>query len=120
MEKRQEFREIELQQEIFLKQKSKISWLTEGDRNSKYFHALVKERKKINSFMPLMENPSFQNSLDCLRKKGLDFFKKLLSFENCLIHRDLLHVIPNVVEVEDNLALCLVLMMMKLRRSFFP
>lgn len=34
------------QQESLLKQKSQIKWFEEGDCNSKYFHAMIRERRR--------------------------------------------------------------------------
>lgn len=48
VEEAKKLSEIYVQKEIFWKQRSKQLWLSEGDRNSKYFHAATKKRRKSN------------------------------------------------------------------------
>ena len=43
-------------EEMFWRQKSKVLWLREGDRNSKYFHALVKQRRARNKITQLLDD----------------------------------------------------------------
>ena len=43
-------------EEMFWRQKSRILWLREGDRNSKYFHVLVKQRRARNSITQLLDD----------------------------------------------------------------
>lgn len=45
--------EIYIQQETFWIQRSKQLWLKEGDRNSKYFHASARIRRKSNMISKL-------------------------------------------------------------------
>jgi hypothetical protein len=42
-----------LQEEIWLKQRSRVQWLKEGDKNSSYFHAQAAQRKRINKITTL-------------------------------------------------------------------
>jgi hypothetical protein len=42
------FKEAILDEERFLKQKSKIQWLQEGDSNTAYFHNVVKSKSARN------------------------------------------------------------------------
>ncbi|CAG7894459.1 unnamed protein product [Brassica rapa] len=42
-------------EEMFWKQKSRVFWLREGDKNTKYFHALTKQRKAQNKITQLLD-----------------------------------------------------------------
>ena len=41
---------------MFWRQKSRVLWLREGDRNSKYFHALVRQRRARNRITQLLDD----------------------------------------------------------------
>lgn len=45
IEKRAALESCLLQEEILLKQKTRVKWLKEGDSNSKFFHATLQNRK---------------------------------------------------------------------------
>src|SRR5690606_7847541 len=42
-------------EEMLWKQKSRVFWLREGDRNTKYFHALTKQRRAKNKITQLID-----------------------------------------------------------------
>ncbi|XP_048615701.1 uncharacterized protein LOC125588412 [Brassica napus] len=42
-------------EEMFWKQKSRVFWLREGDKNTKYFHALTKQRRARNKITQLLD-----------------------------------------------------------------
>lgn len=43
-------------EELYWKQRAKSFWLTEGDTNSKYFHAQATTRKKLNQIYALRDS----------------------------------------------------------------
>ncbi|XP_074342376.1 uncharacterized protein LOC141679913 [Apium graveolens] len=47
-EERDQFNDLLLHEEQYWKQRAKAFWLTEGDTNSKFFHAQASSRKKLN------------------------------------------------------------------------
>lgn len=42
-------------EEMFWKQKSRVFWLREGDKNTKFFHALTKQRRARNKITQLLD-----------------------------------------------------------------
>ena len=42
-------------EEIFWKQKSRVFWLREGHKNTKFFHALTKQRRARNKITQLLD-----------------------------------------------------------------
>ena len=45
--------EVLFQEEIWIKQRSRVNWLRSGDRNTAYFHACASQRKRMNSISSL-------------------------------------------------------------------
>lgn len=49
MDEKKKLPNILLKEEIFWKQRAKITWLREGDYNTRFFHSMASLRKKKNS-----------------------------------------------------------------------
>ncbi|KAL9669530.1 hypothetical protein QQ045_007077 [Rhodiola kirilowii] len=60
-----------------LDEKSKISWITEGDRNSSFFHASIKARRAHNKMKLEMTDGSYSEEPDLIGNKAVDYFRDL-------------------------------------------
>ena len=71
------------QEKIYWRQCSRISWMKEGDRNTRYFHACVTQRNRKNSISRLLNQHgdwvSQEGELGSLAK---DFFQNLFNSSN--------------------------------------
>ncbi|GKE33875.1 RNA-directed DNA polymerase, eukaryota, reverse transcriptase zinc-binding domain protein [Tanacetum coccineum] len=73
-------------EELFLRQKAKVEWLEVGDRNSKYFHNVVKgrsNRNKISYIEGLNDIPLHGNSVG---EQFVSYFKNILGRSSSVLH----------------------------------
>ena len=70
-------------EEMFWRQKSRVLWFREGDRNSKYFHALVKQRRARNRITQLLdENGHVVEDEEELVAIATSYFRQIFESSN--------------------------------------
>lgn len=57
-----EYMEVLAREEIFWRQKSRATWLKDGDRNTKFFHSYVKVRRLRNKIFSIHNNDGIEVS----------------------------------------------------------
>lgn len=96
----------DLQQNIswqheLIRQKTRLKWIEEGDRNSRYFHASHKARRKSNSINLKLEDGTFTNG-QIIGAKAVDYFQSLFQASPFHIDEDLFFHIPPRVSSQWN------------------
>ncbi|XP_035830821.1 uncharacterized protein LOC118480205 [Helianthus annuus] len=74
-ENRKVIREVENRKVLDLKQRARSKWATDGDENSKYFHALINNRKASNSIHGLNVNDQWCTKPSRIKKEIFSFFR---------------------------------------------
>jgi hypothetical protein len=65
-------------EEIFWRQRSRVSWLKEGDRNTKFFHACASQRKKANLITGLRDDHGvWKNEAGAISNLAVNYFQHL-------------------------------------------
>ncbi|XP_027081100.2 uncharacterized protein [Coffea arabica] len=89
-------------EEQFWRQKARVKWLKEGDRNSRYFHAVVKQRR-VQGMIHCIKNSNgvWMDKEEDIASEAISYFNDLFtgpldSFS------DMLHLIPRMISPEDN------------------
>ncbi|XP_071924940.1 uncharacterized protein [Coffea arabica] len=91
------------EEEIFWSQKARISWLREGDKNTKYFHSYVKGRRVSNNLSKIQrEDGSWTNNEDEVVTEIADYFKKLFTSGGRDEMTEILSGIPHSITQEMN------------------
>ncbi|XP_050379729.1 uncharacterized protein LOC126797093 [Argentina anserina] len=92
-----------LLQEKFLCDKSRIKWLTEGDRNSSFFHAIVKVRHLKHSLSSMRDGNSIIDDPKEISDHVLNYFNDIFTADSFVRDTGLVsQVIPNLVTTEYN------------------
>ena len=75
-------RELEkciLMEEISWRQKSKVLWLKEGDKCTKFFHSIANSNRRYNTIDTLMIGDSPSSNQDEISEHIVKFYQKLFS-----------------------------------------
>ncbi|XP_012857145.1 PREDICTED: uncharacterized protein LOC105976424 [Erythranthe guttata] len=86
--------------------KARVKWLEEGDRNNKYFHARIKERKKRNQITLKLDDGSFTSDYQLIGAKALAYFDDLFQATPYHLDQDLFSHVEAKVTTTMNTKLC--------------
>jgi hypothetical protein len=76
----QELNTILRKEELMWYQRSRAKWLTDGDRNTKYYHLKTVNRRRRNNIVMLKDdNGQWIEDVDQLQKLASDFYRNLFS-----------------------------------------
>lgn len=103
-----EFCNILHQKSIFLKQKSRASWLSDGDRNSKFFHRAVKMKHSTDGIKSLEIAGSPCSDLSLIKAHVVAYYDNLFksTMQPCpTLYQRISAFIPVCVSSQQNLAL---------------
>ena len=77
---KKEINELHTREEVMWKQRSRVSWLQYGDKNSKFFHATASQRRQKNRIGGLMDDLGvWHDDQETTEKLILDYFKDIYS-----------------------------------------
>lgn len=94
-------------EESLWRQNSRIQWLGDGDRNTKFFHLSSVIRRRRNSIDSLKgANGQWLSNRSEIGNCFLDYFRDLFSSSNPTFPVDLEGLIPNCISADDNISLC--------------
>ena len=105
----------------FLKEKARVKWIHEGDRNTAFFHRIVNSRRANNSIRAMDINGSLCWDPNSIKDHIKDFYEKLFTENkdnppNFGIIKD---VIPELVTAADNYLLVATPSNEEIRRAVF-
>ncbi|XP_069150536.1 uncharacterized protein [Solanum lycopersicum] len=86
-----------------LQQKTQLHWLKEGDANSKYFHAVIRGKRKRMFIHKIMdEKGGWIQGEDHIARETCDYYKNIFNGSADKINEEHLHCIPRLVTKEQN------------------
>ena len=90
-------------EEIFWSQKARVKWLTEGDKNTSFFHASVMSRKRQNKLRVLQKKTGeWCNTEGEICEEVVDYFQHLFTSDNPTEFEEILEGIPLTITADMN------------------
>ncbi|XP_027150304.1 uncharacterized protein LOC113750541 [Coffea eugenioides] len=90
-------------EELYWSQKARVSWLKEGDKNTRFFHAKVMRRRKVNKINVLRyRGGEWCRNEEETKQEILDYFQQIFTTESPLEFTEILQGIPLAITEEMN------------------
>ncbi|XP_071906092.1 uncharacterized protein [Coffea arabica] len=90
-------------EEVLWKQRSRVKWLQLGDRNTKFFHSVVKQRRMQAVIHGIQDSNHKWVTEDArIGSEAVKYFSSLFSMEEDPASSATVGVIPKMVSLEDN------------------
>jgi hypothetical protein len=93
-------------EDIMAKQRSRVEWLREGDRNTAFFHGRASVRRCTNHIDTLTHDDGSKCESQPEKMLAHNFYENLFLAEPCDLVDDVLDAIPSKVTLEMNSNLC--------------
>lgn len=101
-----ELSEILKREECFWRQKSRETWIKEGDHNTKYFHRMAETNRSGNIISSITrDDGSLAQSLDEVNEEAIKKFQTILNTpleSNEEVRNKLVALIPSIIGEEQN------------------
>ena len=98
---------LNYQEEIMWRQRSRIAWLREGDRNTGFFHRMASRRRSKNRIVKLNRPDGTEcTEVEEMHEMVVDYYKNLFRSEGMSNICRVLDHVPCKVADEMNLFLC--------------
>jgi hypothetical protein len=95
--------ELLTREEIMEKQRARIDWLKEGDRNTAFFQAKSRERVRVNRISALKhEDGSIVSTQEAIETTAMDFYANLFTRQEMLDPGPVLEYVAEKVSPEMN------------------
>ncbi|VFQ76036.1 unnamed protein product [Cuscuta campestris] len=92
---------------LFWKQKANLKWITEGDCNSKFFHAYVKGRRAKAKIRSICDQDGKEDrDLENISKKAVEHFSNAFIKTQSIHMEPLMEYLEEVISYEDNQRIC--------------
>nr|XP_027088512.1 uncharacterized protein LOC113709861 [Coffea arabica] len=96
----------QVQEDMFWSQKARAAWLNDGDKNTRFFHACVSERRRKSVIHRIRSQcGEWLEREDDISKGTVSFFQQLFSDQSGLSSIPVSDVIPKLLSDRDNLEL---------------
>lgn len=117
------FAELRASEESFFRQKSRIRWLREGDRNTKFFHQYVNKRHLRNRVLSVLDSSgNILTESRLVQRRFVEFFEDLLKPQGEIIRpssEDLREVIQHPLSFDQAALLAQPVTKMEIRNTIF-
>ncbi|XP_049378041.1 uncharacterized protein LOC125842768 [Solanum stenotomum] len=90
-------------EDSILKQKTQLHWFKEGDANTKYFHSLIRgRRRRLFIHTIIREDGERIHRVDNIADAACAHFQNIFTGEDKVINEDAINCIPRMVSQEHN------------------